>query len=194
MIHDAGGVHVGGSYGTVGVGVFVAGNLQGLQGERLRVAGLVEDGFPHQHRGVVAVAADDVARVLVYLLVPAFFLVPVLPAGGGYNDKQPQLVAGIHERRVLRIVGGADDGEADVAQPFGVAPLLRVGQRVAYVGEVLMAVSTDQLVVALAVQVEAGLASLSIVGTHKLEGADADAGDAAVKRPLALHDAGGYMI
>ena len=74
--------------------------------------------------GHTAVVADDAAGVLMHLLVPALVLVPILPTRSGYDDEESQLVTGIHERRVLRIVGGADNGKSCVAQPFGIAPLL----------------------------------------------------------------------
>ena len=194
MVYHSGGVHVGSSDRPIGVRIFILRNLQGLQGEVLGVARLVEDGFPHQHGGVVAVAADDAARVLMHLLVPARILVPVLPARGSHDDEQSQLVTGIHERGVLRIMGGTDDGKAGITQALGIAPLLRVGQGVAHVCKVLMAIGTNELVILLAIEVEAGLATLGVICPYELEGADADAGDAAVERLFALLDAGGDTI
>ena len=57
-----------------------------------------------------------------------------------------------------------------------------------------MAVGTNELVVLPAIEVEAGLSPLGVVCAHKLKGADADAGDAAVEQLPAFLDAGGYII
>ena len=167
------GVKVGSSHGTSRPGEFLAGDLQGLQGEVNGVAGLVENRFPHQHAGVVAVATDDIAGVLVYHLAPFGVFVPVLPARCGHDDKKAQFVAGIHERRVLRVMSGADDVHAGLLQTQGVAPLLRVGQGVAHVGKILMTVAAHQLVIGFAVEPEAVLAA-------EFSLADAHADDAAV--------------
>ena len=88
-------------------------------------------------------------------------------------------------------MGSTDDGETRIAQPLGIAPLLGVGEGIAYVGKVLMAVGTYQLVVAASVEVEAGLATLGIVGTYERERADADTGDASIEGGPAVEDAGG---
>ena len=76
---------------------------------------------------MVAVAADDTAGILMHLLCKLRIFVPVLPTRCRYNDEESQLVAGIHEGGILRIVGSTDDGKAEVAESLGVAPLLRVG-------------------------------------------------------------------
>ena len=143
---------------------------------------------------MISVAAYDVACILVYLLVPSLVFVPVLPARGGYDDKQAQFVAGIHERRVLRIVCRADNGKAGIAQSLGVTPLLAVRQGIAHISEVLMTVSTHQLLVLPAIEVEAGLATLGIVRSDELEGADAYLRDATVQAGFTLLDASGYTI
>ena len=191
-------MHISSSDRTVGIRIFVFGDLKGLQGKVLRIARLVEDRFPHQHTGMVAVSTDDIAGVLVYLLVPALVFVPILPAWCGYDDEESQFIAGIHKRRVLRIVGGTDNRKTGITQSFGVAPLLRVWQGVAHVGEVLVTVGADELVVALAIEVEAGGARRKTVGNSgcsaELEGTDANAGNATIERLLALLDAGGDAI
>ena len=230
-------MHIGSSHRTVGIRILVLCNLQGLQGKVLRIARLVKDRFPHQDAGMVAVATDDVAGVLVHLLVPALVFVPILPTRGSHDDKESQFIAGIHERRVLRIVSRADDGEASITQAFGIAPLLRVGKGIAHIGEVLMTVGAYQLVVAAAVEVEARWRTIGSSGraigssgraigsggrtigsgggtigsggraigsggraigsggrTMELEGADANAGDAAIQAGLALLDMGGDAI
>ena len=189
IVHDTSGMHIGSSYGTIGIGVFVTGNLQCLQGEVFRIACLVEDGFPHQHAGMVAVAADNLAGVLMHLLVPTFVLVPVLPTGGSHNDKESQFVAGIHERGVLRVVCHTDDIETTVLQTTGITPMLGVRHGIAHIGKVLMAVGTNQLVVLPAIEIETRLAPLGIVRTDKLETTDTYTGSASVEVELALPDA-----
>ena len=116
---------------------------------------------------MVTVAADDEARVLVHLLGPALSLVPILPAGGGHDDEEAQLVAGIHERRVLRVVGSADDGVANILKPLGITPLLTVGQGVPHVGKVLVTVAANELVIGFTVKPEAVIApELSLADAH----------------------------
>ena len=173
VVLHTGGVHVSCSHRTTGPGVFLAGNLQGLQRKVLRIAGLVKDGLPHEYTGVVAVATDDVAGVLMYHLAPLGVFVPELPTRGRNDDEEPQLVAGIHKRWVLRIVGRADDGHASLLQTHDIAPLLGVGQGIAHVGEVLMTVAAHKLVIGLAVEPETIL-------TAELCLADAHADNAAV--------------
>ena len=115
MLGHASGVHIGSGNGAVRVGILVLGNLQGLEGELLWIARLIEDGLPHEYAGVVTVAADNGAGVLVYFFIPARLFVPVLPTWGSHDDEEAQLVAGIHKGGVLRIVGSTDDGEARIA-------------------------------------------------------------------------------
>ena len=57
-----------------------------------------------------------------------------------------------------------------------------------------MTVGSYQLVIFLAIEVEAGLASLSIVRADEVERADANAGDATIQAGFTVLDAGGYMI
>ena len=57
-----------------------------------------------------------------------------------------------------------------------------------------MAVGTNELVVALPVEVEAWLAALGIVCSDEFEGTDADAADAAVEVFLSVLDAGGDAV
>ena len=153
-------MHISSSHRTIGIRILVLGNLQGLKGEVLRIARLVQDGFPHQHTRVVTVAADDRTGVLMYLCGKLRVLVPILPAGSSHDDEETQLVTGIHERRILRIVCRSDDGKAQVTQALGIAPLLRVWQGVTHISEVLVAVGTNKLMVFLAIEVEAGSTAL----------------------------------
>ena len=116
---------------------------------------------------MVAVATDDVAGILMYHLAPFGILIPELPTGCGYDDKESQLVAGIHKRRVLRIVGCADDGHAGILQTLHIAPLLRVGNGITHIGEVLMTVAAHQLVIRLAIEPESILTpELCLSDTH----------------------------
>ena len=107
---------------------------------------------------MVAVAADDVAGVLVHQLAKAGVFVPILPTRCGHDDKESHFVAGIHERGIHRIVGTADDGHPRIAQPTGIAPLLTVGHGIAHISEVLMTITAYQLMIALAVQPKSILA------------------------------------
>ena len=131
--------------------------------------------------------------------------VPILPSGSCYNNEESKFVTGIHKRGVLRIVSRTDNGKACIPQTFGVAPLLRVRKSIAYIGEVLVAIDANELVIALAIEVEAwGTARRRSVGSsgytigssgiYKLEGTDADACDATIKAVLAVLYAGTYLI
>ena len=173
LLH-AGGIHVGSRNGPTGVGEFLAGDIECFHCEFLWIAGLVENRFPHQHTGVVAVTPYDLACVLVNQFCPVFVFVPVLPTGRGNDNEDTQFVERVHKRRVLRIVGSADDVHSGVFQSFGVAPLLTVGHGVAHEREVLMAVAANQLAVGFAVEPES-------VASSELSLADAHADDAAVE-------------
>ena len=137
------GIHVGSGYGTSGVGEFIAGNLQGFQGEILRIACLVEDGFPHQYRRMVAIATDNLTSVLVNEFCPVFVFVPVLPTGRRHDDEDAQFVERIHKRWVLRIVGRTNDVHAGILQSLGIAPLLTVGHGITHEGKILVAVAAN---------------------------------------------------
>ena len=143
---------------------------------------------------MIPIATNDVARVLMYLLVPPLFFVPILPTWCRDDDKKSHFITGIHERWVLRIVCRTDDGKTSITQTFGVAPLLAIGQRITHISEILMTIGTYQLVILLAIKVEAWLASLSVVYADELKGADTNAGDASIETGLALLNAGGYLI
>lgn len=76
---------------------------------------------------------------------------------GGYDNEESQLVACVHERRVLRVVRRTDDVEAGIFKSHDITPLLTVGQRIAHIGKILMAVGANQLAVRLPVKPEAVL-------------------------------------
>ena len=156
VIGNTGGMHISSSHRTIGIRILVLGDLQSLKGEVLRIACLVQDGFPHQDTRVVTVAADDRTGVLMHLCGKLRVFVPILPAWSSHDDEEAQLVTGIHEGRILRIVRRADNGKAQVTQALGIAPLLRVRKGVTHISEVLMAVGTNKLMVLLAIEVEAG--------------------------------------
>ena len=84
-------------------------------------------------------------------------------------------------------MGRTDDGKARFAQSFGVAPLLTVGYGVAYVGEVLMTVGADELVIFLAIEEES-------FSTPKLEATNAYFGDSTVEGSLSFEDACGQSV
>ena len=170
-------IHIRSSHGASGVGELVARDLQGFQGEVLGIARLVEDGLPHQHGGMVTVAADNLSGILVHQFCPVGIFVPVLPTRCGHNDEDAQFVERIHERRILRIVGCADDVHAGILQSAGIAPLLAVGHGITHEGKILMAVSANQLSVGLAVEPETVLAA-------ELRLADSHADEAAVTLPF----------
>ena len=52
-------------------------------------------------------------------------------------------------------MGGTDNTHARLAQAQHVAPLLRVRQRIAHVGKILMAVATHKLVIGTSIEPEA---------------------------------------
>ena len=173
-------VQISRSHRPTFVGILLTRHLQRLQGEVLRITGLVQDGFPHQHTGMVAVATDDIAGVLMHHLRPLRVLVPELPARRRYDDEESQLVAGVHKRRILRIVSRTDDGHTRILQALGIAPLLRVGQGIAHISKILMTVTTHKLMIGFAVQPEAVLPT-------ELRLADTHTDNTAVERRFAVH-------
>ena len=140
---------------------------------------------------MIPVATYDVASILVHLLVPPSILVPILPSWRGYDDKQSQFIASIHERRVLRIVGCTDNGKASITQALGIAPLLTIRQGIAHIGKVLMTIGAYQLMILLAIEVEARLTTLGIIRANKFEATNANLRDTTIERLLALLDASG---
>ena len=153
-------MHISSSHRTIGIRVLVLGDLQSLKGEVFRIARLVKDGFPHQDTRVVTVAADDRTGILMYLCRKLRVFVPILPAWSSHDDEEAQLVTGIHKGRILWIVRRADNGKAQVTQALGIAPLLRVRKGITHIGEVLVAVGTNELMVLPAIEVEAGSTAL----------------------------------
>ena len=107
--------------------------------------GFVQGGFPEQHGGAVAVAPDHRPSVGQNALgEPGLFVVIELPARIGHGDQQAQFVAGVHEGRVQRVMRGADHIAAALAQEPGIAPLTGVGQGVAHIGVVLVAIGAAE--------------------------------------------------
>ena len=136
---------------------------------------------------MVSVATDNLPCVLMHQFAELRVLVPVLPSRCRHDDEEAQFVAGIHESRVLRIVGSSDDGHAGILQTLCVAPLLIVRHGIAHVGEVLMTVAADELVIWFAVEPESVLAAaLGIAYSH--------AHDAAVYRFSSIFHAYLYII
>ena len=148
------GVKVGSSYGAALKGVFLTGYLQGFKSEVRGIARFIENRFPHEHTRMIAVTTDDVAGVLMYHLTPLRVFVPILPARGGYDNEESQLVAGIHERWILRIVCSTDDGHARLFQSLGITPMLAVWHSITNVGKVLMAIASDELMVGVTIKPE----------------------------------------
>ena len=84
-------------------------------------------------------------------------------------------------------MGCTDDGKARIAPSFRVAPLLTVGYGIAHIGEILMTVGTDELVIFLAIEEES-------FSTSKLKTADTNSGDSTVESSLSFEDACGQSV
>ena len=136
---------------------------------------------------MVAVTTDDFTGILEHTLGKLRVLVPILPARCSHDDEDTEFIAGIHERRVLRIVGSTDDVETGILQTKHISPLLTVGKCIAHIGKILMTVGTDKLAVFLAVEPETFLAT-------ELEAADTQLGLSAVQYLLTVLDAGNHTI
>ena len=94
---------------------------------------------------MIAVVADNLARILMHALSKFGFLVPILPARSCHDDEQTKFVAGIHETWILRIVSHAYNATSGIAQTLGIAPLLRVWQSISDISKILMSVCSDEL-------------------------------------------------
>ena len=180
-------IPVGNSHWTVWIRILILGQLQRLQGEILRIAGLIQDRLPHQNRRMVAVTTYDFTGILEHTFCKQRVLVPILPARCSHDDEDTEFIAGIHERRVLRIVGSTDDVETCILQTEHISPLLTVGKCIAHISKILMTVGTDKLAVFLAVEPETFLAT-------ELKAADTQLGLSAVQYLLTVLDAGNHTI
>ena len=105
------------------------------------VVALIHLSLPQNHGGVIAVAMNHVARILVGALVKQL-IAHELPAGIGDNRQDSKFIACIHKRRVLRIVA-AVRGEARVAELLHVLVVGRGGEGVSDIGVILMAIGPD---------------------------------------------------
>ena len=56
---------IGSSYRTSRIGIFFFGNLKSLQGKIERIAGFIQDGFPHQYGRVITVTTNHFAGILM---------------------------------------------------------------------------------------------------------------------------------
>ena len=88
-------------------------------------------------------------------------------------------------------MGCTNNGKPSITQALGIAPLLAIRQGVAYVGEVLMTIGTYQLMILLAIEIEARLTTLGIIRANKFEATNANLRDTTIERLLALLDASG---
>ena len=181
------GMHISSSDWPIGIRILVLGNLQGLKGKLLRIARLVQDRFPHKYARMISVTTNDISCVFVHLLIPALVFVPVLPTRCSYNDKQSQFIAGIHKRRVLRIMGSTDNGKSSITQALGITPLLTIRQGISHIGKVLMTIGAYQLVILLAIQPKTFL-------TLEFKTADANLGNTTIERLLTFLNASGYLV
>ena len=123
--------------------VFLMHQVTDLLGKIFRIMGLIENGLPHHYGGVVPVAAHHLAHIIIYP-VRKRPLAPELPSRRSDDDKQSQTVAGIHESRILGIMGTADNAHARLSQFHGILPLQVVGYGIAQPGEILVPVAPDQ--------------------------------------------------
>ena len=128
---------------------------------------------------MIAVAADELADVLIGEAHKDGIVVKELPARDGLYGQQAEAVAGIDHRRILRVMAQTHDVEAVVAHLIDVAIVRIVRDGVADVGIFLMAVCAAE-VIGPAVDTEAVLAG-------DIEGADADDGRLAVHDLTVLH-------
>ena len=161
---------------AIRIGIFGIDYVTGLLGEVRRIPCLVQNRFPQPYAGMVSVAAHKIADVAVDTLGKFRRIVPELPSGRIVNNKQAQFIAGVHECRILRAMGIADNLYAGFFQFFCITPVYAVGHGIAYHREILMAVGADQrFAVGLAVKPE------SVFGLE-LNAADADAPAIAVYR------------
>ena len=124
MLFHSGRMDIGSSYRTSRIGIFFFGNLKSLQGKIERIAGFIQDGFPHQYGRVITVTTNHFAGILMNQLPEFRIFVPVLPSRSSDNHEQAELVTGIHKGRVLGIVGYPNNGTSGITQTFGVTPLL----------------------------------------------------------------------
>ena len=112
--------------------------VAGLLGEIRRVMGLVQNGLPHHHGGMVPVPAHHLADVVINP-VRKRPLAPELPARRSDDDEKA------HEGRILRIMGAPDYTHAGLPQLHGVLPLQVVGNCIPQPGEILVPVAANQL-------------------------------------------------
>ena len=107
---------------------------------------------------MIAVATDNLTGVLMDFFGKLRIFVPELPTGSSDNHKHSKFVASIHKRRVLRIVSHSDDTASCITQTLCIAPLLRIRDCIADIGEILMTVSADKLTERLAIEYESFVA------------------------------------
>ncbi len=112
--------------------------------ELRRHSGLVEGDLPQDHRRVVAVAPDQIAAIAILQLDERGVRVEVLPARDAVHDHDAELVAGVHERRRVRVMREAQEVEAGLLDLAGVPVLRVIRQGVADVGILLVPVGAAQ--------------------------------------------------
>ena len=93
---------------------------------------------------MVTVAPHKVADITVYTLCKFGSIIPELPARSINNYKQTELVACIHECRVLRTMGVTDYFHSGITQFLGITPMNTVSHGITYHCKVLMTVSANQ--------------------------------------------------
>ena len=142
MFFHTGGMHIGSSYGTSRIRKFFFGYFECFQGKVERIAGFIQNRFPHQNRWVITVTANHFAGVLMNQFSEFHILVPILPSRSSYDNKHTEFIASIHKSRILWIVCYPDNCATGIPQAFCIPPLLRIRQGIAYVCKVLMAVGT----------------------------------------------------
>ena len=86
----------------------------------------VQNRFPKPYRWAIAVSAYHVAYVAIHIVCELWLVVPKLPAGCVYNNKQAQFITGIHERRVLWIMCVSYYAQSCIAKFFCVTPMQTV--------------------------------------------------------------------
>ena len=126
------------------VRIFLMHQVAGLFGEIRRVMSFIQNRFPHHHGGMVPIPAHHLADIVIHP-VSKRAAAPELPARRGDDDEKAQTVAGVHESRILRIMGAPDHAHACLPQFHGILPLQVVGHCIPKPGKILVPVAANQL-------------------------------------------------
>ncbi len=76
-----------GSNWPTGIRILILSDLKSLKREVFRIAGLVENRFPHQDTWMISITTDYLTRILMNVFGKLRVLVPILPSGSRNNHK-----------------------------------------------------------------------------------------------------------